>query len=234
MSRSSSMAAGSRPSGRRRPSPATRRRSPVLAAVTPSTATRPPSSWPVTRPRSPPSASCSRPCPPTGRCRCTSRSLTLTPGWRCPTIQARLSSGATCRRAGLRATRSSLPSAARTSPLAPECGWPAKPRRRSASGATSSGSRAVPRPGLGPGLLEARPQWRRRRRLSVPPRGASRRGGIGHVSRDDHPRRRLPSRDDLGRASLGCDCFRRPGRGVFGRLEILDSRVTCGHVAGLG
>ena len=74
----------SRRSGRRRPSPATPRRSPDPAAATPSTPTRPPSCSPVTRPRSPRSASCSKCCPRRRRCRCTSRSRTPTRGSRCP------------------------------------------------------------------------------------------------------------------------------------------------------
>jgi hypothetical protein len=55
----------------------------------------PASCWPVTRARSPPSASCSKPCAPRRRCRCTSTSPTLTLGWRCLTIGARSWRGAT-------------------------------------------------------------------------------------------------------------------------------------------
>ena len=111
-----------------------------------------------------------------------------------------------------RATRSSPPSAAPTSPPAPGCGRPAKPRRCSASGATSSRIEGCPAPRprsaatgstaavATPTTLERPTAWRitaRKDRPRVPRR---------------RPRRRLPSRGDLAHASRGWDCFRRPGR----------------------
>jgi NADPH-dependent ferric siderophore reductase len=55
-------AGGVAPRWRRQPNPATLRRSPARAGAPPSTVMRPPTCWPVTRRRSPRSASCSRPC----------------------------------------------------------------------------------------------------------------------------------------------------------------------------
>jgi hypothetical protein len=107
--------------------------------ATPSTARPAPSCWPVARPRSLPSASCSRPWRPTG----TSRSPTPT-GSRCPTLHTQPSSGTTCRPVRLRAMRSSPPSAGRTSSRARGCGRPAKPRRCSASAATCSSIEGCP------------------------------------------------------------------------------------------
>src|SRR5215207_1261663 len=71
---------------------------------------------------------------------------TLTPDSRCPIIQARPSSGATYRPTQLRATLSSPPSVQRISPPVVGCGWRAKPRRCSASAATSSRTESCPVP----------------------------------------------------------------------------------------
>ena len=55
-----------------------------LSAATARKATIHPTSWPATRPRSPPSANCSRPSPPRHRCGCRSRSPARRPARSAP------------------------------------------------------------------------------------------------------------------------------------------------------
>ena len=109
-SRSSSTAVGSRRSGRRRPSPATRRRSRVRAVATPIDRDAPAFLLAGDETAIPAISQLLEACPPRRRCRCTSRSPTRTLGSRCLTIRARPSSGATCRPGRRPATRSSPPS----------------------------------------------------------------------------------------------------------------------------
>ncbi len=157
-----------RRTGRCRPNRANRRRSPVPAADTPSTPTRPRTSSRGTRRRSLPSRRCSTPSRTRRPCRCASKSPTPTAASRCRRIPARPWSGASSRPGRLRATRSAPP--VRDVELADgtrvwAAGEAAAVQRIRRHLFDDRGLRALA--DRSARLLEARPRrWRRRRRVT--------------------------------------------------------------------